>query len=50
MTADLVIAALDMAAWTRRHSTLDHLTCHTDYAEVLVKPRNRVLTCVGGVA
>ena len=30
MTADLVIAALDMAAWTRRHSTLDHLTCHTD--------------------
>ena len=30
MTADLVIAALDMAAWSRRHSTLDHLTCHTD--------------------
>jgi putative transposase len=30
MTADLVIAALDMAAWTRRHSTLEHLTCHTD--------------------
>jgi hypothetical protein len=23
---------------------------HADYAEVLVKPRNRVLTCVGGVA
>ena len=30
MTADLVIAALDMAAWTRRHSSLEHLTCHTD--------------------
>ena len=30
MTADLVIAALDMAAWMRRHSSLEHLTCHTD--------------------
>ncbi len=30
MTADLVVAALDMAAWTRRHSTLEGLTCHTD--------------------
>ena len=30
MTADLVIAALAMAAWTRRHRTLEHLTCHTD--------------------
>ena len=30
MTADLVVAALDMAAWTRRHTTLDGLICHTD--------------------
>ncbi len=30
MTADLVFAALDMAAWTRRHSSLEHLICHTD--------------------
>ena len=27
MTADLVVAALDMAAWTRRHTTLEGLTC-----------------------
>ena len=30
MTAPLVIDALNMAAWTRRHSTLDGLVCHTD--------------------
>ena len=30
MTADLVVAALDMAAWTSRHTTLDGLICHTD--------------------
>lgn len=30
MTADLVVAALDMAAWTRRHTTLQGLICHTD--------------------
>jgi putative transposase len=30
MTADLVVAAFDMAAWTRRHSTLENLTCHND--------------------
>jgi putative transposase len=30
MTADLVVAALDMAAWTRRHTTLENLICHTD--------------------
>ena len=30
MTADLVVAALDMAAWTRRHTTLHGLICHTD--------------------
>ncbi len=30
MTADLVVDALNMAAWTRRHTTLDQLICHTD--------------------
>ena len=30
MTAALVIDALNMAAWTRRHTTLDGLICHTD--------------------
>jgi putative transposase len=30
MTASLVVDALNKAAWTRRHSSLDHLICHTD--------------------
>jgi putative transposase len=30
MTAQLVVDALNMAAWTRRHTTLENLTCHTD--------------------
>jgi len=30
MTAALVVGALNMAAWTRRHTTLDGLICHTD--------------------
>ena len=30
MSANLVIDALNMAAWTRRHTTLDGLICHTD--------------------
>jgi putative transposase len=30
MTATLVIDALNMAAWARRHTTLDQLICHTD--------------------
>ena len=30
MTAALVVDALNMAAWTRRHATLDDLICHTD--------------------
>jgi putative transposase len=30
MTAPLVIDALNMAAWTRRHATLEELICHTD--------------------
>lgn len=30
MTASLVVDALNMAAWTRRHQSLDELICHTD--------------------
>ena len=30
MTADLVVDALNMAAWNRRHTSLDGLICHTD--------------------
>jgi putative transposase len=30
MTTPLVLDALNMAAWTRRHQNLDELTCHTD--------------------
>jgi hypothetical protein len=30
MTAALVVDALNMAAWTRRHTSLDGLICHTD--------------------
>ena len=48
MTTPLVLDALNMAAWIRRHANLDELVCHTDYAEPCVKPRNRALTCLGG--
>ena len=30
MTADLVVDALNMAAWTRRLSSLESLICHPD--------------------
>jgi putative transposase len=30
MTATLVVDALNMAAWTRRHRSIEQLTCHTD--------------------
>jgi putative transposase len=30
MTTTLVLDALNMAAWTRRHESLDELICHTD--------------------
>jgi len=43
MTAALVVDALNMAAWTRRHTTLDGLICHTDagsqYTSVLYTDR-----------
>ena len=49
MTASLVVDALNMAAWTRRTS-LEGLICHTDYAEVFVKPRNFGMTRAGTAA
>jgi len=43
MTAELVVDALNMAAWTRRHTTLENLICHTDagsqYTSVLYTDR-----------
>ena len=43
MTTPLVIDALNMAAWTRRHTTLDGLVCHTDagsqYTSILYTER-----------
>ncbi len=43
MTTALVLDALNMAAWTRRHSGLDGLICHTDagsqYTSVLYTDR-----------
>ena len=43
MTADMVVDALNMAAWTRRHTTLDELICHTDagsqYTSILYTDR-----------
>ncbi len=34
MTASLVIDAFNMAAWTRRHTTIDGLICHLHYRGV----------------
>ena len=46
MRAELVVDAITMAA---THNDLaGGAIFHSDYAEVLVKPRDRVLACVGG--
>ncbi len=53
MTTPLVLAALEMAVWTRAQEGVADLTGlvhHTDYAEVDVKPRIRGLACAGGVS
>jgi putative transposase len=34
MTTPLVLDALNMAAWTRRHTSLDELICHTDAGSI----------------
>jgi putative transposase len=47
LRADLALAALEMGIFSRRGQDLSSLVHHSDYAEPCVKPRNRVLTCVG---
>ena len=53
LRTDLALDALEMAIWTRQREQdgeLAGLVHHSDYAEVRVKPRVRVLACVGGVS
>ena len=50
LATELALDALEMAIWVRRDQSLDALVHHSDYAEPCVKPRDRVLTCWGGVA
>ncbi len=53
MTTALVLDALNMAAWTRRHTGLDGLICHTDagsqYTSVLYTDRIEVAPSIGTV-
>ena len=45
-----VEACLQMALWRRDHTgrpVLPGMIHHSDYAEVDVKPRNRILACAG---
>jgi putative transposase len=44
----LIVAAITMAA--RNHTLEPGAIFHSDYAELCVKPRDRALACVGGVA
>jgi len=43
----LIVEAVRMAA--RNVTFADNAIFHSDYAELCVKPRNRVLACAGGV-
>jgi putative transposase len=47
MRTELVTDALKMAA--HNHDLEPDCIMHSDYAELCVKPRNRVLACAGGV-
>ncbi|MGH9105331.1 MAG: IS3 family transposase [Acidimicrobiales bacterium] len=47
LRADLALAALEMAVFSRRGQDLSALVHHSDYAEVSVKPRNSGFACVG---
>jgi hypothetical protein len=48
MTASLVIDALNMAAWTRRHTTIDGLICHSDHgSQGVFKWPSQHLDCGG---
>ena len=56
LRTELVLGALEMAIHRRDTAAgggsagPDQLIHHSDYAELCVKPRNRVLACAGGVA
>jgi len=49
LRTELFTDALASAAATRGKRTFAGTVFHSDYAEVCVKPMNRVLTCLGGV-
>jgi putative transposase len=51
MPTELPLDAPEMALWTRARAghDVDGVIHHSDYAELCVKPRNRVLACAGGV-
>jgi len=51
MTAELVLAAVDQAIFTRKRqgvNNFDRLIHHNDYAEDGVKPENLTMACSGG--
>ena len=50
LRTELCLDALAAAANRRGQARFPGTVLHSDYAEVLVKPKNPVLTCLGGVA
>ena len=49
MRTEMVLDALEMARW-QRGTAFDELRCHSDYAELYVKPRIRGVASVGMAA
>ena len=49
LRTEICTDALAAALAIRGRQRLDGTIFHSDYAEVCVKPSNRVLTCLGGV-
>ena len=50
MTKELVIDALNMAAWTRRHLSFDQIKCHTDAGSQYVSHAYADRLCELGIA
>ena len=50
MTKELVIDALNMAAWTRRHLSFDQIKCHTDAGSQYVSLAYTDRLCELGIA